>query len=527
MYWADTISEKAKTLYKEKIKAGIPLIIRDEKTLSGRVHVGSLRGLAIHGIISEFLQEQKIPCKYLFEFNDFDPMDGLPVYLDQEKFLPYMGKPLCDVPSPDGKAKNYAEYFGNEFAGVISELGFTPEYYRSSVLYRSGKYNSVIRTALLNATKIREIYKKISNSQKEESWLPLSVICEKCGKVGTTRASLFDGEKVSYECGNFVKWANGCGYKGKVSPFDGKAKLPWKVEWAAKFSVLGVDIEGGGKDHSTKGGAREIADAISREVFNREPPLNVPYEWFMVAGKKMSSSKGTGSSSREVADLLPPNILRLLLIQKEPKRQLDFVPDGDSVPILFDTYDKFAELYFSGVKDDFTRLFPFVHLPKERKNITKRILPRFSEIAYLVQMPHIDIKKQIEKEEGRILNEVDLLELEIRKKYALKWLTTYAPEDYKFEIQKELPESAKNFSALQKKSLGELLSFLETEKDLDGQKLHNKLHEIKTSLVIEPKQFFSAIYLSVLGKESGPKAGWFLSVLPRDFLIKRLKEVTK
>ncbi len=527
MYWADTISEEAKKIYKDKIKAGVPLVIRDEKTLSGRVHVGSLRGLAIHGIIEEVLKEKKIACKYFFEFNDFDPMDGLPVYLDQEKFLPYMGKPLCEVPSPDGKAKNYAEYFGNEFAGVISELGFVPEYYRSSDLYRSGKYNSVIKTALLNADKIRAIYKKVSNSQKEDSWLPLNVICEKCGKVGTTRASSFDGEKVLYECGDFVKWAKGCGYKGKISPFNGNAKLPWKVEWAAKFSVMDVDIEGGGKDHSTKGGAREIADAISREVFNREPPLNVPYEFFNVGGKKMSSSKGAGSSSREIADLLPPHILRLLLIQRDPKRVIEFIPDGDTVPILFDTYDKYAEAYFTNIKDDFTRLFPFLHLPNERGNIIKRILPRFSEIAYLVQMPHVDIKKQIEKEEGRILGEFDIKELEMRKKYAERWLTTYAPEDYRFEIQKELPKLAESLSVEQKKSLAEVLLFLETEKDLDGQKLHTKLHEIKTSLNIEPRKLFSAIYFSILGKENGPKAGWFLSVLPKDFLIKRFKEAVK
>lgn len=525
MYWADVISDKAKTLYKEKIEANKTLIIRDEKTLSGRVHVGSLRGLAIHGIVEEVLKEQDISCKYFFEFNDFDPMDGLPVYLDQEKFLPYMGKPLCDVPSPDGIAKNYAEYFGNEFAGVISELGFVPEYYRSSDLYRSGKYNPFIKIVLENADKIRRIYKRVSGSQKEDSWLPLSVICEKCGKVGTTKATSFDGEMVEYECGDFVEWAKGCGHKGKISPFNGNAKLPWKVEWAAKFSILEVDVEGGGKDHSTKGGAREIADVISREVFNREPPLNIPYEFFNVGGKKMSSSKGAGSSSREVADLLPPHILRLLLIQKDPKRTIEFVPDGDTIPILFDTYDKIAKSYFEGIKDDFTRFFPFVHLPAERAKITNRVLPRFSEVAYLVQMPHIDIRKQIEAEEGRVLDNADINELETRKKYAEKWLATYAPEDYKFEIQKELPEVAKNFSAKQKESLAKLIVFLESEKDLDGQKLHSELHEIKTSLNIEPKEFFSAIYLSVLGKESGPKAGWFLSVLPKDFLVKRLKEV--
>ncbi len=382
MYWADSISEKVKNVYSKKIESGSQIIIRDEKTLSGRVHVGSLRGLSIHGIVEEVLKEQNISCKYLFEFNDFDPMDGLPVYLDKEKFLPHMGKPLCDVPSPDGIAKNYPEYFGNEFAGVIAELGFTPEFYRSSDIYRSGKYNSVIKTALENADKIREIYKKVSNSKKEDTWLPLSVICENCGKIGTTKAKNFDGELVEYECGDFVEWAKGCGHTGKVSPFNGKAKLPWKVEWAAKFSVLEVDVEGGGKDHSTKGGAREIADAISREVFKREPPLNIPYEFFNVGGKKMSSSKGAGSSSREVADILPPHILRLLLIQKDPKRTIDFIPDGDTVPILFDTFDKLAENYFSGIRDDLTRVFPLVYLPKERDNIINTARPRFSEVAY-------------------------------------------------------------------------------------------------------------------------------------------------
>ena len=284
---------------------------------------------------------------------------------------------------------------------------------------------------------------------------------------------------------------------------------------------------GGEKDHRTKGGAGEIAYAISREVFNREPPLNIPYEFFNVGGKKMSSSKGAGSSSREVADLLPPYILRLLLIQKEPKRTIDFIPDGDTIPILFDTYDKFAEAYFAGVKDDFTRLFPFVHPPKGRSKITKRIFPRFSEIAYLVQMPHIDLHKHVEVEAGKALTAADIKELEIRKKYAERWLTTYAPEDYKFEIKKEFPERAVNLSALQKKSLALILAFLESSKNLEGQELHTKLHEIKTSLAIDPKEFFSAIYLSILGKESGPKAGWFLSVLPKDFLIQRFKEAAR
>src|SRR5271168_1044780 len=108
-----------------------------------------------------------------------------------------------------------------------------------------------------------------------------------------------------------VAWTKGCEFSGRVSPLGGKAKLPWKVEWPAKWKVNGVSVEGGGKDHSTKGGARDVANHISREVFNYEPPFDIPYEFFLVGGKKMSSSKGRGSSAKEISDLLPAKIFRL------------------------------------------------------------------------------------------------------------------------------------------------------------------------------------------------------------------------
>lgn len=524
MLWTEKIVEEAKKRFADKIKAGKPIVIRDEKTLSGRVHVGSLRGVAIHGIISELMNDEKIKNKFIFEFNDYDPMDGMPVYLDEKVFKEHMGKILCEIPSPDKKAKNYAEYFGGEFAGVIKELGYEPEYYRSSDLYKSGKYDEAIKLVLNGALRIREIYKEISGADKPKDWLPLSVRCEKCGKIGSTRASNWNGEMVDYECGNFVEWAVGCGHKGKVSPFGGNAKLPWKVEWPAKFTVLDVDIEGGGKDHSTKGGARQIADAISREIFKREPPINIPYEFIQALGRKMSSSKGKGSSSREVADILPPEILRTLLLQKEPIRTVEFVPDGDTVPVLYDSYDRFAENFWSEKKDDFAKLFPYLNSPQERADLSKKILPRFSTVVFLAQMPHLDPKTEIEKMDGITLEKRDILELEKRIKYAKIWLETYAPEDYKFEIQKDLPEAVKNFTVEQKKALGVLLQYIKSEKILDGQLLHSKLHEIKTETAIDPKLFFSAIYTAFLGKTSGPKAGWFLSVIDKKFLEKRLGE---
>jgi len=42
---------------------------------------------------------------------------------------------------------------------------------------------------------------------------------------------------------------------------------------------------------------------------------------------------------------------------------------------------------------------------------------------------------------------------------------------------------------------------------------------------LDAKAFFTAVYVAFLGKESGPKVGWFLSTLDTQFVLNRLKEV--
>lgn len=505
MFWADRIAGEIEA------RTGLPneaLLIRDEKTPSGRVHVGSMRGVAIHGVISEALTERGVPNVFKYEFNDMDPMDGFPEYLPAE-FRKYMGMPLRSIPSPEPGFENFAEYFAADFKEVIGSAGFEPEFYNVSELYFSGKMDGVIRQALEHAADIRRIYREVSGSQKPDDWYPLAVICESCGKVGTTRVYAFDGEKVSYRCEPaMVKWAQGCGHEGSVSPFGGKAKFPFKVEWPAKWKVLGVNIEGAGKDHSTKGGARDVASHIAKEVFAYKAPLDIPYEFFLVGGKKMSSSKGRGSSAKEISDLVPAKILRLALLSKEPMHAFSFDPEGDTIPVLYDLYDKLAAEYWAGTRDDFSRLFEFVH-PK-RELPAQSVLPRFSQVAFMVQMPHLDMCKEFPG--------ADKAELDERAKYARHWLESYAPEKFVFKLQETLPEVAKNLPNSSKAALKSLHDLIASKETMPaGEDLHAELHKTKE---------FKAIYLVFLGKESGPKAGWFLSVLERGFVLKRLEEAS-
>ena len=411
---------------------------------------------------------------------------------------------------------------------VITDTGFAPKFYRASELYESGRMNEVIRTALERCDLIREIYKRVSGSQKEESWLPVSVTSHVCALGEVPRALSFDGTNVTYVCVPIGETTLPLGLtEHTVEPWNGNAKLPWKVEWAAKFKVVDVHIEGGGKDHSTKGGARDVANTISREVFEHEPPFDLPYEFFLVEGKKMSSSKGRGTSAREIADLVAPEIFRLALLGKDPKQAFNFDPAGDTIPVLYDTYDRLAEKYWSGAGDDQARLFVLLHAPIDRTSLSRRFLPRFSQVVFLVQMPHMDLKEEISKLKGEALTAEDEIELERRARYARQWIEKYASDDFKFELRRDaVPELTKDFSDVQKDALRDVLHFVEASQVLTGEDFHKKLHDIKESRGIEPAPFFSALYVAFLGKASGPKAGWFLSVLDREFLLRRLREVT-
>ena len=55
--------------------------------------------------------------------------------------------------------------------------------------------------------------------------------------------------------------------------------------------------------------------------------------------------------------------------------------------------------------------------------------------------------------------------------------------------------------------------------------LHGKIHELRKASPLEARDGFGAIYLALLGKGSGPQAGWFLEALDRAFVIQRFKDV--
>jgi lysyl-tRNA synthetase class 1 len=519
MFWTEDIAARVSG----------PQVINDSKTPSGRVHVGALRGVLIHDAIFRTLREKGIEARYFYGVDDFDPVDEIPKGEDAH-FGQYIGRPLCETPAPGGGPGDMAEYYMAEFWQVFEELGVEVERYRMRDIYRSGEFNEPIDRILRNSDKVREVYREVSNSIRPEHWHPFQVICENCGRIATTEVHRYDGSEVHYRClpsrmvNTKLGLGQGCGWEGKVSPFDGRGKLPWKLEWVAKWVKFPVTIEGAGKDHSTRGGSRDVSEACFRAIYGGEgiePPLRVPYEFFLVGGAKMSSSRGVGASARDMADLLPPEVLRFLMIRTRPNSPVNFDVHEEGIVKLFNEFDRYQQRAASGEgTPDETCVYRLSELHPEGAYQTAN----FQLVTALVQLPHLDPVREIEKRAGRPLTEIERRHLASRIHAAQVWVERFADEEEKTRIQATLPARAAELSVSQRaflRALGEALSGTAWEDDA----LQAKIFEVARLTPIDQPSAFKALYRVLLDRASGPKAGNLLAFLDRDFVILRCGEL--
>jgi lysyl-tRNA synthetase class 1 len=526
MFWADELAARCFG----------PQVLNDSKTPSGTVHVGSLRGPVINDVIVRALRAAGLPTTFLYGIDDLDPMDAQAL-LTPDAVETEMGRPLAHVPDPlaDGH-DSYARHFAGQFIATFAGLGIHPDrYYWMSEVYASGEMDRYIRVALDRAAVVRDIYRRVANVRHPEEWHPLSVICERCGRVGTTIVTAWDGERVHYECRpDLVAWARGCGNAGDVSPFGGRAKLPFNVDWAAKWSLFGVTIEPNGKDLGTKGGARDRSEAIAREVFDREPPTNVVYEFLNIGGRKMSTSKGRGAAAHEIADVMPAEQLRLLFLRPRPNQAIDFDPDGtDAIPRVFDESDRIAAAVAGHdvkgeLPPDPERLFAAsqVDPSADLAAAAAAYRPPFSHLALLVQLPGVDVTERAAAEKGAPLDAGELALLDERVRAARAWLDAYAPAKALVTIHREaLPPAAADLDAAQHHLLARLADALEgLAAAWSGERLQAAIFQAAQDEGLPAGRAFGALYAAFLGDRSGPRAGWLLAALERDFVVARLRE---
>jgi lysyl-tRNA synthetase class 1 len=124
---------------------------------------------------------------------------------------------------------------------------------------------------------------------------------------------------------------------------------------------------------------------------------------------------------------------------------------------------------------------------------------------------------------GEPLNRSDLEELKKRILYCKRWLEKVAPESVKFELLQDVPEDVKcTLSHTQKLFLRELGELLLRER-LDGKQIHERIYTLSQKMSLKATDAFKAIYLLLLGKERGPRAGNLLSALDKNLISQKAK----
>lgn len=524
MYWADELASAVDG----------PQFVNDSKTPSGTVHVGSLRGPVVLDVITRALRDRGVPTTLLYGVDDMDPMDAQAL-LTPDAVEREMGRPLSQVPDQVGDCHaSYARHHAQTFIDIFDGLGIRPDrYYWMSDIYPTGQVDPFIRTALDRAEVVRDLYRRVSKVERPAGWLPISAVCPTCGKVGTTLARDWDGATVAFEClPEYVTWASGCGTTGRIAPFGGAAKLPWNLEWAAQWSLFGVTIEPCGKDLATAGGSRDRSDAIAREVFDREPPRNLAYEFLNIGGRKMSTSKGRGAAAHEIVEVVPPEQLRLLFLRPRPNQAIEFDPDGtDAIPRVFDEFDRLAAAAAGHevkgeLPADADRIFRYALLDPAADLAAEaaRYRPAFAHLALLAQIPGVDVAARVAAEKGSVLSVEERRILVERLAAVGGWLDSYAPERARIEIRRDaLPPEAAALGEDQRVWLGAFARAAEAAPPPSGDAWQALIFEVAELAALPAGRAFGALYMAFLGRTNGPRAGWLLASLEPGFVVERLR----
>lgn len=527
MHWIDKIARLL-------LRRGKRHVVASGISVSGPIHIGHCNDVFIADGIRRAVGELSGKAEAFWYADDYDPMRRIPWPLNEkglaEKYRQYLGMPYIDIPSPDPDYKNFVDYFARPFIESLRDFGIKVKIYSGAGIYRGGKMAGLIKTALEHADKIRAILNKYRLEPLPQDWLPYDAICEKCGRMATTRTFAWHDNCVNYKCEG-CDYASGCGHEGEADYTKGEGKLTWRVEWPARWKLLKVTCEPFGKDHAVVGGSYDTGKIIAKHVFKYLAPYPVPYEWVSLRGSRMSSSKGVVFTPPQWLEIAEPELLRHFIFRSKSTKAKDFDP-GLPLLDLYDEFDLVEQVYFGEVKTSdrrekqLKRIYELSQLRKPSKKPVQRVPFRFATVLTQVMR---DEKHAIEVLASKnILTKPTRVDIKLaihRLSCAGNWVSKYAPERLRFKVAEELPfEAVRCLTEKQKEGLAQLAADL-SSREYTPVELHNHIYEVGKKIELKASELFKAVYLALLGRESGPRAGNFISALDKEFVISRFKKV--
>ncbi|HUS26808.1 MAG TPA: lysine--tRNA ligase [Nevskiaceae bacterium] len=487
------------------------ILIESGGSPSGTHHLGHMRELVTSDALMLELRRRGRQARHIYFVDDLDGLRKIPGNVPAE-FEKYLGMPLCDIPAPDGSDQSYADYFLQGLIDASAALGIEVEFVRSHQKYRAGFFVPAIERSLEHIAEARRALETISQRKLDEHWTPIQIM--ENGRLKNRKFAGIDKQA------KVVRYQDTEGNEQTVRYDNGQVKLDWRLDWPGRWWLLHIVAEPFGRDHATKGGSYDTGVQIMRDVYEAEPPLPVPYDFINLAGdtKKMSGSRGTGLDAVEGAQIMPPEVVRYYILRAAPSKRLYFDPVNGVVQLM----DEFAAFSAKPDKTEAEEQLLYLCTHGQDRQTVSRV--PFSHLVASYQASLKDADKTLEVIKRTEHSQTATEDAEIIKnelQFIDKWLQKRAPEDVKFELLDTIDPV--QFSEQQQaflKALGDKIA--QAPADADGAWFHEHIYELKNTSGLAPKEMFIALYQALIGKPSGPRAGWFLSILPRDWLIRRL-----
>lgn len=495
LHWSELLAQQ---IIAEKRE---PYIISGGLTTSGPTHLGTVCEFLFPQAIVDSLHYAGKNAKYYFVADIFDAFDGVPSIFEQYKsqLEPHLGKPLTDVPDPTGKTASFGDHFLADATAAMEKFGVKPEIVRATDLYAGGAMDQYALLFLEKEVQVRELVAKTSLRDKlPDWWSPIMPVCEKCGRIATTRVLSHTGGEYEYSCDRDVKYTKGCGHKGKAKISDHKYKLTWRLHWPAWQDYFGTSAEGGGVDHFTRGGSRDTLEAVFKEIFNKEPAIGYKFGFILFEGKKYSKSKGTGMGVKELMELIPAEVMKYMLLKPDIQENVDIQPTPLNVLRAIEDYEKALALHYAGGMDLLSRA-------DRKRALAAKLASEPAINGRGWKTPFLDILlyrnlqwswEQIEKATG------DKQGIAKLTPYIEAWEKKgFIPEEYAFSYKPQ--KAAENAAAF----------FGKLKQGMPALDMHNLAFSTAKELNIPPAKMFEECYIALLGKPKGPKLGKLIEAI--------------
>ena len=473
---------------------GRPMLFETGYGPSGLPHIGTFNEVLRTTMVRDaFHALSDVPTRLIAFSDDLDGLRKVPDNVPNQAMLAeHLGRPLTRIPDPFGTHDSFAAHNNARLRTFLDRFGFDYEFVSSSDYYATGRFDDALRGVLRQFQAIQDVMLPTLRAERRATYSPVLPISPTTGVVLQVPVEVVDPDagQIAFDDG---------GERIVQSALGGQAKLQWKVDWAMRWVALGVDYEMAGKD---------LIDSVVQSgriarVLGGRPPEGFNYEMFLDEhGEKISKSKGNGLSIDEWLTYGPEESLAFFAY-REPKKAKSL--HMGVIPRAIDDYWQFRGNY--PAQDWPQRLGNPVH-HVHAGNLPVGALPvTFGLLLNLVGVMGEASPHQVWGYLGNYLPGADAAtypELDRLIGYALAYhRDVVAPT-----LVRRAPEPSER-AALER--LDGALAGLGD--DASAEDIQTIVYEIgKTGDFAELRDWFRALYETLLGSSQGPRMGSFIAL---------------